>query len=221
MKLLYGAFVQPGQLVFDIGANIGERTAMFRELGARVVAVDPQPVCVERLRARFASDGSVTIVPKAAGRNAGVAEMQTSQAHEISSMSAGWLASVKISGRFRGHNWDRSEKVEVTTLDALIAEHGRPSFCKVDVEGFESEVLAGLSTAIPAISFECTPEYLTNTTSCIERLRAIGNYEFNNNLSGGMNFELADWVGADSILASLERIDPGSVADIYARLRTA
>ena len=219
MLSLYGAFVQSGDLVFDIGANVGNRTRTFRQLGARVVAVEPQKFCVQRLQARFSSDKLVSIVPSALGRVAGTATMRTSQAHVISSLSAAWLSRVQETHRFAAHNWDRVEHVTVTTMDSLIAEFGRPVFCKVDVEGFESEVLAGLSTELPALSFECTPEYLSNTMKCIDRLGQLGDYEYNFNLSETMKLELDEWVDAIRIRDVIQEIDSRTFADIYARQR--
>jgi len=145
--------------------------------------------------------------------------MQTSQATVISSMSAEWLASVRQSGRFGVHDWKQRVTVRVTTMDALIAEYGQPAFCKLDVEGFESEVLAGLSSAVPALSFECTPEFLTNTISCVDRLNELGHYEYNYNLSETMRFELADWVSPGQIQQLLRTIDSNTFADVYARIR--
>ena len=221
MKVLYSAFVRPGDRVFDVGANLGNRTAMFLELGARVIVVEPQLICVAALRTRFAGEPRVTIVPKALGSSAGVAEIRTSQAHGISSMSADWVASVRDSGRFAMYSWDRTEQVSVTTIDALIAEYGRPAFCKLDVEGFESQVLAGLSTALPALSFECAPEYLTNAYSCIDRLTELGEYQYNYNLNETMSLELASWVRADQMRAILRTIEGGAFADVYANLLSA
>ena len=51
MDRLYGNFVRPGDLVFDVGAHVGDRVASFRRLGARVVAVEPQPAMVQGAQA--------------------------------------------------------------------------------------------------------------------------------------------------------------------------
>lgn len=221
MKALYGMFAQAGQLVFDIGANVGNRAAIFVEMGMRVVAAEPQPGCVERLHARFDSVMSVKVVPMALGRAPGKAEMQISQANVISSMSPGWLSSVQASGRFGVHGWDRTETVGVTTLDALIAENGDPVFCKLDVEGFESEVLGGLSKPLRALSFECTPEYMSNTVACIERLAQLGDYEYNFDVGEGMMLRLERWATGREIQEAVQKLDRGTFADIYARLRTS
>ena len=221
MMALYGMFISPGQVVFDVGANVGNRTALFVRLGARVVAAEPQSVCVHHLRKRFGSNASVSIVAMAVGRTAGTAEMHVSQAHVISSLSPDWLASVQGTRRFGVHGWDQTETVTVTTLDALIQQYGAPAFCKLDVEGFESEVLAGLSRTVPALSFEYTPEYAANTTRCVARLSELGNYEYNYDVGEAMKLELPKWVGPDEIGDAVRSVSHSTFADIYARLRRA
>lgn len=49
----YKQWIKPGDLVFDIGANIGNRTRVFADIGARVVAVEPLPHCYWALRWMF------------------------------------------------------------------------------------------------------------------------------------------------------------------------
>ena len=71
MDRLYRCFVQRGDLVFDIGAHVGDRVAAFRRLGARVVAIEPQPAFVKVLKLLFGRISDVTIEATAVGRDAG------------------------------------------------------------------------------------------------------------------------------------------------------
>ena len=217
----YAGFVKSGDLCFDIGANLGNRVRCFRAIGCRVVAVEPQASCRERLAKRFAADAGVILVPKAAGRAAGVATLHVSSIHVLSSMSDRFIRGTQESGRFRGVDWGRTEEVEVTTLDALIAEHGMPRFVKIDVEGHEVEVLAGLSQPVPALSFEWTPELYEQARDCIGRLMELGDYEFNLSWGESMQFSRPAWRSADSMLRVLEEFSGESLqfGDVYARLR--
>src|SRR5262245_61186113 len=76
MDRLYGQFVKPGDLVFDVGAHVGDRVAAFRRLGARVVAIEPQPALVKTLQLLHGRDRAVTIEPFAVGREAGDVELK-------------------------------------------------------------------------------------------------------------------------------------------------
>jgi FkbM family methyltransferase len=174
------AFVQEGDLVFDIGANVGDMTALYLELGARVISVEPQEECLKRLDVRFGRHPLVNIVPMAVGAVEGEQEMLLSDIRSpLSSMSPEWIAAVKSSGRFPYYAWGRSVTVPVTTLDSLIALHGEPAFCKIDVEGFEKEVLKGLSRPLSLLSFEFHAEFIGETLACLGRLRELGLYSFN------------------------------------------
>ena len=65
MDALYGRFLKPGDLAFDIGAHVGDRIGSFRRLGGRVVALEPQPLCARAIRAIYAGDGGVTVLASA------------------------------------------------------------------------------------------------------------------------------------------------------------
>jgi len=107
--------------------------------------------------------------------------------------------------------------VPVTTLDALIAEHGVPAFCKIDVEGSELAVLQGLSQPLPALSFECIPAARALSLACLARLQALGDYEFN--WSWGEEAKLAyqDWCRYPDIEAHVQALSCARSGDIYAR----
>jgi FkbM family methyltransferase len=215
---LYGRFVRPADLCFDVGANVGNRTEMFLALGARVVAVEPQALCVGKLQRRFASNPRVVVVAEAVGRSPGEAELFVSSAHTISSMSTEWIQRVRASGRFGSHSWNETTVVPVTTLDALIVEHGIPSFCKIDVEGYEVEVLAGLSTPLPALSFEFTPEARENAVACLRRLAELGPTVFNYSIGDSGTFALSEWLDEAAMAEELARLgDSSAFGDVYAR----
>lgn len=145
MKAFYGTFVGPGDICFDVGANLGNRTAILSEIGCRVVSIEPQPLCLKRLRKLFGKQKNVVIVDAAAGEREGQGELAICEDEPtISTMSDKW----RTEGRFAGSNqWPRKITVRMTTLDALIAQHGMPKFCllKMDCEGAEYGIFYGSS----------------------------------------------------------------------------
>jgi FkbM family methyltransferase len=220
MEGFYRQFLRPGSLCFDVGANVGNRTSVFLSIGAKVVAVEPQLELAAGLRRMFGSSDKVVIVESALGKEPGSTEMLVSSMDTLSSLSKNWVQRVKNSGRFGEAEWKKTVRVELTTLDSLISRHGLPEFCKIDVEGYELEVLAGLSKAIPSLSFEFTPEVIETAVGCITRLSEIGDYEFNFSIGESLDFLLADWILPDGMVEHLKRLPDKSVfGDVYARLR--
>src|SRR5215510_11970 len=153
LKMLdfYSQFVSPGKLCFDVGANIGNRVKIFLELQADVVAIEPQDKCAQILKRVFGNSHYLRIIQKALGEREGEAEIMINDSDTLSSMSPEWIEAVKESGRFSEYLWDKKQKVQITTLDNLIQQYGIPQFIKIDVEGFEYQVIHGLSQPIPLI----------------------------------------------------------------------
>jgi FkbM family methyltransferase len=209
-----------GDLVFDIGANVGDHTALYLELGARVVSVEPQETCVRILEKRFGKHPAVAIVPMAVGATLGEQELLLSDIRSpISSMSRSWIAAVKSSGRFPHYDWSRSVAVPVTTLDRLISEYGEPDFCKIDVEGFEQQVLQGLSRPLASLSFEFHAEFLADAMACLELLRRLGAYRFNVTLQNRMVLVFPRWMHEDEVRSQLSMLPHATLqGDVYARL---
>jgi FkbM family methyltransferase len=224
LRRFYGQFLGPGDVGFDIGAHVGNRVRAWRRLGARVVAVEPQPDLVGVLRLMFRRDPGVTILPVAVGARPGTARLAVSTATPtVSSLSPQWRASVSADRGFARVRWDRAVEVEVTTLDHLVAAYGVPAFCKVDVEGFEEDVLAGLGRPVPALSFEYLPpahDAALAVLARVERLgAAAGGYRYNYSPVETMRMASDRWLDASDLVALLDRHRPlGRSGDVYARL---
>ena len=214
----YQEFIEEGDLCFDIGANIGNRTQVFLALGARVVAVEPQKECAKLLELRFGN--RINLVNRALGKKEGVGEIFISETSEISSLSREWISEVSKT-RFKDKRWSQSEQVQLSTLDKLIDIYGVPKFCKIDVEGFEEEVLMGLSQPIPIISFEYTvPERFTSINNCLDRLTQIGEFECNYTMGEIMKLESDSWISKEALINRMDELSTSSLfGDIYIRFK--
>ncbi|MFL5099940.1 MAG: FkbM family methyltransferase [Xanthobacteraceae bacterium] len=220
MQRLYGQFVRPGDLVFDIGAHVGDRTAVFQRLGARVVAVEPQPALVKILTLLYGRDPAVTIEAAALGRRSGSVALRLNPDNPtVSTASAAFIAAADGAPGWHGQAWTRSIDVPMTTFDELIARHGLPAFAKIDVEGFEAEALLGLSRPLAALSFEFTTIQRDVAQACLTRCQTLGSFRYNAALGESQELVHATWLSADAIggwLAALP-VEANS-GDIYARL---
>lgn len=226
-KLLkfYSQFIKKDDLCFDIGANLGSRTEVFLRLGAKVVAVEPQNICMKKLNKKYGSNKKVYLIQKAISDNEGEEELMISDTHTISSMSKNWMKSLKSSDMLlvstSAFQWQKSIKVQVTTLDQLIKEYGRPTFCKIDVEGYEYKVLKGLSKPIDAVSFEFIPtqEFVLIAIDTIKHLATIGRVMFNYSLGESTTLVLEEWLEPEKISNILLTLPQKTFiwGDIYAK----
>ena len=225
MLRFYSQFVNKGDLCFDIGANIGNRTGAFLKLGATIVAAEPQDICMRKLLNKYGNNNKVFLVHKALGAKEGKGNLILSNSHTVSSMSKEWINCIKDSDMFftstSAFQWHKTVPVPITTLDRLIEEYGNPAVCKIDVEGFEYQVIKGLSQTIKMISFEFTPtpKFINSAIESVKHLSTIGTVQFNYSFGESMTFALPEWVDAKKICNILLAI-PYKTAfsgDVYAR----
>jgi FkbM family methyltransferase len=206
--------LNPADLVFDIGANLGDKTEWFASKGLAVVAVEPQPEILDQLISRFKGLLNVTICPFGVGRKRERLEMSIStHGHVLSTFADHWKK-----GRFSQVDWDRRAEVQIVTLDDLVSEYGMPKYCKVDVEGYEREVIGGLSQKIGIISYEFTNEYMEHAYECLDRLKLLGYCKFNISLGESEKFNFLQWLSSDDLIdeISLLRGQEDLWGDIYA-----
>jgi FkbM family methyltransferase len=210
LRRFYRRFVPAGGLAFDVGAHTGNRLQAFLDLGARVVAVEPQPELAARLARRYGADTRVQLVDGALGRAPGRAPLLGSpRTPTVATLSRDFVARAGAAPSFEGVRWQTGPEVAVSTLDALIAAHGRPDFVKIDVEGFELEVLLGLSQPLPALSFEFVPPVRDVALACIDRLEQLagpGRYRYAVSLGERQRLLRPEGEPADAMRAWLQAL---------------
>jgi FkbM family methyltransferase len=199
------------RLIFDIGANVGDYTYIFSKLANKVIAFEPDEKNNRILRTRFGGNKGIGIVQKAVSSTVGEADffMQT-PGSGYNTLSKKWvdiLESEKFSRFDDVKKFEQTEKVSTTTLDDIIQAYGLPDFVKIDVEGFELDVLKGLTQPLPYFSFECNfPEFFSETIAGIEYLKNINPvYKFN--YTREHEFLLPEYVSADEMIAILKSTD--------------
>ena len=208
-RRLYAGLISPGDLCFDIGANVGQTIEALLAIDAIVVAVEPNVNCMPALKYQFNDSPGLTIVTKAMGAAPGTAVLHFTGTNSTASFREDWPFAN-----------EQELEVEVSTLDRLIAEFGRPKFLKVDVEGFELEVFKGLSQAIPVIYFEMHGNEVGATSQILERLASIGEIAGVNAVSGDNSvWLLKEWVGHDQFVARLGDPIPDH-ANVIVRMKT-
>ena len=219
MAGFYSQFVPAGGICFDVGANVGNRVKVFLKLGAKVVAVEPQRECQKVLASLFSAKAGFTLVPKAVGAEEGSAEIAIADVSTVSSMSQEWIEKVQSTGKFGEVQWSKKRVVPVTTLDLLIATHGVPDFIKIDVEGYEYQVIRGLSQPVKSLSLEFTPEFLDSTLECIEHLARLGDIRVNYALGETMALSSKEWLSVPEGNRILEafRDRQDVFGDVYVR----
>lgn len=218
-RRFFSTLIRPGDLCFDIGAHVGNRSLCWADLGARVVAVEPQPDLARLLRRSFRDHPGITLVESAVGAAAGTAVLHlSSRTPTVASLSPDWIETVSKADGFAAIRWDCQVEVPVTTLDALIDRFGIPAFCKIDVEGFEAEVLAGLSRPLPLLSVEYVPAALPATLAALDRIEAMGRCRFQVSIGETGRFLWPNWRSGHELRAWLLTRSPGDrPGDIYAR----
>ncbi|MEM7718497.1 MAG: FkbM family methyltransferase [Pseudomonadota bacterium] len=220
MHALNAEFVSRGALAFDIGAHIGDRTASFLQLGARVVALEPQPRVFRALRLIHGRASRAVLLPWAVGREDGEITLHLNSTNPtVSTVAPEFIANGAKSRLWTGQVWDGRVTVPMTTLDALIGRFGTPEFVKIDVEGHEAEVIAGLSIALKALSFEFTTIQRGVAYKCLEHLQNLGRYEFNGSLGEEHRLQTNNWVDAKTIREWIDDLpEAANSGDVYARL---
>jgi FkbM family methyltransferase len=221
-------FIRPGCLCFDIGANRGRKVWVMRQLGARVLAVDPLYAFGDEFMPefhwKFGDDSQVLFLARAISSDHTVTININRFMPEYSSIDKRWMNESSHAPKFGQSYYVPTSLItrqaQTATLDALITVHGQPRFIKIDVEGGENEVIATLSTPVMALNMEFHQDWIP--IRALEHMDALGAYQWNYCLNEWPEFIMPEWVCRGKLLDYLKThltdSGAGSWGDIYGRL---
>ncbi len=207
--------INEGDLYFDIGAHLGEKSKPFIEKKIRTIMVEPLPLCVKNLKQLYSKNPIVKIIPKGLGsKNTKKTLSINKQMPTISTFAKHWK-----SGRFSNLKWTGKTQIKITTLDNLIKKFGNPQYIKIDVEGYEFSVLKGLTKKSGIISFEITSEFFSEAIKCLNYLKNLSYNSFTFSIGEKKKF-FCDWSDHKNIINLIKKEikkDKLFWADIYCK----
>lgn len=190
------------KLVYDIGANKGNKVKSFLKMGFRVIAIEPEKKALSTLYWRFSRNKNVTIVEQGVSDKEGTSDIHITDSRSgLNTLSDKWVNTLETGKDNRWqkkHSFKDSYTITVTTLDHLFALYGDPYFIKIDVEGYENRVIKGMHKLPAFVSFETNlPEFLQETMECIRHLTKLSDKIV-------FNYSLADKPASEKWLAGDE-----------------
>jgi len=214
-----------GDLIFDIGANLGYKTGIFLELGARVVSVEPDETSQEILKQSFLKyrlrSKPVVVIPKAVSDKDGIVRMWIdTPGSAVNTLSKKWAETLRTDDSRFGQRltFAQWKEVETVSVERLFDECGSPFFVKIDVEGHEVSVLRGMQRPVPYLSFEVNlPEFRLEGLECVRILgRLARNGQFNYTADCRHGLAMDRWAGVEEFLPVLNWCGDRSI-EVYWR----
>lgn len=224
----YAPFIRPGDMVFDVGANRGRKTYLFRKLGAKVVAVEPLLAFGDEFLPEFwwkwGGDALVIPVDRAVSPERDVVLTINRFMPYVSSMDRRWMTESAHAPQHDQPYYHPdailTRQVRGITLDGLIGVYGVPAFIKIDVEGAEDTVVATLTEPVKALNMEFHADWVP--VAAMRHMDGLGEYQWNYCLDNRSGFVAPAWTDRDTLLDYLRgHLTPegqGSWGDIYGRL---
>lgn len=205
-------------LIFDVGANMGRKSFIFVKLTKQVIAFEPSEKLFLFLKSRFQQE-NILVFNCALGSKVSTSDLFIVEGNEAyNSLSKKHIQSTATKRGVATKDNVKLKKVKVDILENFIEKYGKPKYIKIDVEGHEYEVLKGLKTPVPLLSFEANlPEFRRESIDAINFLQEISNNKYSFNFTEEFSWICQDFVTANEAINFLTGTSL-SYLEIYARM---
>lgn len=165
-------------LIFDIGANRGlfTDTSLRTFPNLKIITIEPNQNLFNFLVNKYKNNDSVVLMSNVvAEKNDEMIDFYMANADTISTAETDWINNSRFS---KEYSWGLPIKIKSVSLDYLIEKYGTPDLIKIDVEGYELEVIKGLSNKQKEICFEWAEEQYEKINKTCEYLKNLGYSNF-------------------------------------------
>jgi FkbM family methyltransferase len=174
-------------LIFDIGFNVGEftQTCFNKYPNCNVIAVEANPNLVNGVSPHFFTNYNFTLHNNLVSNIEGeeIDFYVSPYATGVSTASTEFMQNSRFTKGSKNVpknsiKWNEPIKIQSITIDSMLERYGIPDLIKIDVEGYEYNVLSGLTQKVNDICFEWHEEESEQLYKILEHLKNIGYTEF-------------------------------------------
>lgn len=204
-------------LIFDVGANMGRKSFIFLKLTKKVIAFEPSLTLYQFLKKRFEKE-NIILFNCALGSSVSTLELFVVEDNEAyNSLNKKHIELTATKRGIANKTNVKAIKVQVDMLENFVQRFGLPKYIKIDVEGYEYEVIKGLKTAVPLLSFEVNlPEFRQEAIDTIAYLQTLSSNKYAYNFTSGFSWLYKNFISAPDAVNFLNNTSH-TYLEIYAR----
>jgi FkbM family methyltransferase len=185
------------RILFDIGANHGLYTDANQEKYDLCVLVEANPMLCDELREKFKANTKIHVI-HAIASNKNTETFYISNADQISTADTNWITKSRFTGNYM---WVPVNGIPTISLDTLIKQYPEVTRIKIDVEGYEYNVLQSLHTKVPSLCFEFAEEKMEELLLSMDYVKQLGYTKFHIQYQDKFTYEVAEtmWISYEEL----------------------
>lgn len=193
-------------LAFDVGGNVGEVSDTLKKKFDKVILFEPNPELHDDLIEKY-KNTNVIVDNRGVSELVGTKSLMVSSYHQISTLSDEWMTESRFSNDY---SWEKKVEIQTIDLNTAILEYGVPKFIKIDVEGYEFDILNSFNVLLEntIICFEFVEEFKQKIFKTMNHIFELGYKQYSIIFSDKILYDSnLNWLGYDDLIEIVSEFD--------------